>query len=543
MSLSRLLRRLGRLRWAHVRQLRWPMLVYLVSGVLYPMVAYHLRYRASRAVAIAWLAAAAMALGAIFLVVAAAALGPGAGLAATVAVAVALVAARAVATRRTLARLERQARALSDYPVAIADDRAFARWDAMADGVRNAVDTGDGDTTGAEVVLGRVDGQGRVQWGTDARSAGAAGAAIVRVGDAVLRRHEFDGDRAGFVRAWHAAAALDGSAPVPRLHHADLRGRRLYVDYVPAGTLSDLLTAAPAADRERAMGTLLGALERVHERGLTGVALEPERVLASSAGERVWFTEFSQARCFADTAGVTFAHARDRDRERFNALYDQDALTERSARAAVAAMREKHPFWYSPVDFGMGLTIGLFWLRSHGLGRWEYLGKRVVAPLINGKRVLDLGANIGVQPLMMLRSGAEEVVGVELRPENIEIGELVHRIYEWRDQRRYRLSFVEGNMLDILEQDLGTFDVVTAFCSLYYLDGDGMARVVRKVADDIAPVMVLEANEHSTGPEGRGGRARLLYLKHVLERNGFPHVEVHWPDGFHRPFAVGRVAE
>ena len=134
-------------------------------------------------------------------------------------------------------------------------------------------------------------------------------------------------------------------------------------------------------------------------------------------------------------------------------------------------------------------------------------------------------------------------IGLELRPENIEIGQLVHRIGEWRDRRRYRLSFVEGNMLDILERDLGTFDVVTAYCSLYYLDEDGMARVVRKVAEDIAPIMVVESNEHSEGAEGRDGRAGLLYLKHILERNGFPHVEMHWPDGFHRPFAVGRVAQ
>jgi hypothetical protein len=87
-----------------------------------------------------------------------------------------------------------------------------------------------------------------------------------------------------------------------------------------------------------------------------------------------------------------------------------------------------------------------------------------------------------------------------------------------------------------LERDLGTFDVVTAFCSLYYLPEEDMARITRK-ASEMGAMLILQANDGITNlPAGTP------QLKRLMEGNGYPAVVVHAPAGFSRPLLVGRAA-
>ena len=97
-------------------------------------------------------------------------------------------------------------------------------------------------------------------------------------------------------------------------------------------------------------------------------------------------------------------------------------------------------------------------------------------------------------------------------------------------------------MTDILKEDWGTFDVVTAFCSLYYLSEEDMGKVVRK-ASEIAPVMVLQAKTDTRpeAPENKAEKSALPFLKKVLEENGYPQVEVYAPANYPRPLLVGRT--
>ena len=140
----------------------------------------------------------------------------------------------------------------------------------------------------------------------------------------------------------------------------------------------------------------------------------------------------------------------------------------------------------------------------------------------------------------MLRAGADEVVGVELSSVNVGIAELVQRIYEWRDMRRYKLHIHNCNMLDILHEDWGAFDVITAFCSLYYLPADDMARIVHR-SSELGSTMVLQANMGTKNP-AKSEKASIGFLKRLLEDNGFPQVEVLALPGYSRPLAVGTVA-
>jgi hypothetical protein len=114
-------------------------------------------------------------------------------------------------------------------------------------------------------------------------------------------------------------------------------------------------------------------------------------------------------------------------------------------------------------------------------------------------------------------------------------------LLEWRDIRRYALDLRHANMLEVLRADWGAFDVVTAFCSLYYLTPEQMAEVVRKCAE-FTPVMVLQAKTDTRGdaPENKAEKSSLAFLKELLEQNGFPETEVHAPAGFSRPMVIGR---
>jgi SAM-dependent methyltransferase len=163
-----------------------------------------------------------------------------------------------------------------------------------------------------------------------------------------------------------------------------------------------------------------------------------------------------------------------------------------------------------------------------------------VAPLVAGKRVLDLGSNNGVLAAMMLRAGATEVVGLELSPSYARASHLVREIFEWRDMKEYSLRVENRSMLDVLTEDWGRFDVVTAFCSLYCVEEEFMTQIVRRCRQ-LAPVMVLQANMPNPGQKAHHPRASAEFLRDVLTRNGFPSVELFAPSDFARPLLVGRA--
>jgi SAM-dependent methyltransferase len=291
-------------------------------------------------------------------------------------------------------------------------------------------------------------------------------------------------------------------------------------------------------------------LDRLHAVGVTGADIRPDNIQSASPGDRVQLRHFQGVTLHASRS-TAFFMARDRDRVTFNRLYNRDILTEHSARRAlgmaISRANAEAPAsdWYGAIDFGHGLTVGQVWSTDTGTGRWDYLNAAVITPLVAGMRVLDLGSNNGVQPLLMLRAGARQVVGLESSEQHVAAALVVHRLFEWRDLRSYQFVLHQRDMLAVLTDELGEFDVVSALCSLYYLKADDMARVVRRVAE-IAPVMVLQGNTE-TPPSGavqvKTGQSRssVEFLQNVLRRNGFSDVEIHAPRRFSRPLLVGRA--
>ena len=320
-------------------------------------------------------------------------------------------------------------------------------------------------------------------------------------------------------RLFHAAARVAGRAP----DAGELRAMGLLAE--PAA--HEVAAGVTADDVQRLM-------ERAHRAGITRVAggfdcfvrVDGELRFASLPGARVF-----------EIGTAHFLAGRDADRVAFNRRFGAALMTEQQARGALATVKSRLPASYrdyAPIDFGQGVSIGQIASTDSGTGRWDYCNERVVAPIVAGKRVLDLGCNNASLSLMMLRAGAREVVGVEMSPEIAEFARMNARILSWRDLRPYDLTVLTGDMRVFLQQDLGSFDVVTAFCSLYYLPEEDMAAIVRK-ASAMGATLILQANEAIGG--NRPGTAR--DLRRLMLENGYPDTAIHWPEGFSRPLLVG----
>ncbi len=291
----------------------------------------------------------------------------------------------------------------------------------------------------------------------------------------VLIRKDFHGDRHRFTHEWYNLARLQGQANVPALYAVDEPQTLLYKNYVMGRTIRDFVADAGAriltvqteddinlaqlGETERLYAVLQRGLERfpacfseqfipsieaqmnaIHAQGVAKLSLTFGNIMVD-ADEQPWFIDLESSEAFSSINTPLFQLWRDQDREKFNRIYGQKLLTEASARLALQAQAKKLGGWYAPIDFGNGLTIGGIQSIESGTGRWEYCNKEVMTPFIRGKRVLDLGSNNGVMPLMMLKAGAHKVLGVELMPEYVETAKFVHRIFEWRDLRPYILKY------------------------------------------------------------------------------------------------------
>jgi SAM-dependent methyltransferase len=275
-------------------------------------------------------------------------------------------------------------------------------------------------------------------------------------------------------------------------------------------------------------------MDRAHSAGITGVSRSFGTFVRTGHGA-LRFGSLADARKHR-LGSTPYIAGRDADRATFNQAFGASLITEETARRSLETLKAQVPEGYrdyAPIDFGCGLTVGQIASTDSGTGRWDFFNRHVVAPLVKGGRVLDLGSNNGSLPLMMLRAGAREVVGVEFTPEIAEFARLNARILSWRDLRPYHIQILTGDMRVFLTQDLGRFDVVTAFCSLYYLPEDDMARIIRQAASMNA-VLVLQANEAIDNLP-----ARTLDLHRLMRDNGYPEVQVHSPGGFARPLLVG----
>lgn len=484
-------------------------------------------------------------------------------------------------TRRKLAAVRRALSRLQSDPA-----RTFTRWEAYPapPETRKAVNAVVSASPQAEIVIGQIDNDGRVYcpFGplpyvhSISRDEFVPRyrfplSIVVRDGW-VLVRKDFRGERERFLNECFNLLCLDGKANTPRVYAVDAQACIVYKELVQGCTVRDLLVQAgadiltvnvqadpalkklSASERIEAVWKrgqaffesalpspfieqLARQMDQIHAQGVTRLSLTFGNIMVDAADGRPWLIDLEGSRHDERFPSVLFDYERDRDREKFNRIYGCNLLTEQSARCLIHTRMASE---YAPIDFGRGLATHGFWNTDSGTGRWEYLNKRSLAPLLNGKRILDLGANNGVMDLMMLREGASEVIALEYSAEYASIARLVHQIFEWRDLRSYPLTVYQRDMRAILSESFGDFDIVTAYCSLYYLEPEDMAAVVRQ-ASCLSPVMILQAKTHARAEAAEKGRKSTPeYLESLLKNNGFPVVKVISPAGFTRPLLIGQ---
>ncbi len=298
-----------------------------------------------------------------------------------------------------------------------------------------------------------------------------------------------------------------------------------------------LIDRGAAGPRQVSVSAAESLMDRAHGAGITGVrhAFDYLRGVNDTAAA---FTAMPDVRLHRRRCSH-FRAARDADRRAFNERFGTSLLTEAEARQQLLALKERLPRGYreyAPIDFGGGLHIGPIGSTDSGTGRWEFVNGAVVGPLVAGKRVLDLGCNNGSLPLMMLRAGAREIVAIEMSMPIAEFARLNAQILSWRDLQHYPFDVRNGDMRMFLTDDLGRFDVVTAFCSLYYLPEMDMSRIVRKAAT-MGATLVLQANEAIDNLP-----ARAHQLHDLMKHNGYAEVDVIAPPGFTRPLLIGQLA-
>ena len=91
--------------------------------------------------------------------------------------------------------------------------------------------------------------------------------------------------------------------------------------------------------------------------------------------------------------------------------------------------------------------------------------------------------------------------------------------------------------------NLRRFDLVTAFCTLYYLSNAAMSKTVSDLAQ-LTDVLVLQCNNERSiersDPETYT-KASLSFNVELVRNNGFPNVTVIERRGSNRPLVIART--
>ncbi len=250
--------------------------------------------------------------------------------------------------------------------------------------------------------------------------------------------------------------------------------------------------------------------------------------------------DFEHAQDYDGIREALFRILRDGDTEKFNLHFDFEKPTYKIVRSIIKKKQYPYPdSWYAPIYFGDGLRIGSLWNPDLGYGRWHFLVKH---HLPSARRILDLGANNGFNAIQVLRNGATEAIGIELNNESIAQGKFVQEIFEWIDNKKYDFKYIHADMKEIINKNIGNFDMAMAMCSIYYLKEADIESVIRHVST-ISDIFVLQANTDrhiQRQNPATFNKASLEYLTRKLKTNGFSDTEVIAPKGYSRPLIIGR---
>lgn len=213
--------------------------------------------------------------------------------------------------------------------------------------------------------------------------------------------------------------------------------------------------------------------------------------------------------------------------------------------------------WYTPVKFENTIINErtypnyverpeFFYNKERGESRWNYIIEKNL-PNIEGKKVCDVGCNIGLFSYYMLKLGAKLVDGFDrneniYQPSNRELPKqnvvqqayFVKNMHQLQDNKLYdRLQFKE---FDILTESFENFeyDVFFSCCVLYHF-GNLFEKFIEQISKNI-PVIFLQTNLGHKGDLEKF--ASIEHHDYLLKKFGYK-TKIDAPIGYKYPIIVG----
>lgn len=353
------------------------------------------------------------------------------------------------------------------------------------------------------------------------------------------------GSHAAFVNAIEALTELfEAGCAVPAPLAMDWSRHEITTAFVDGKKAAEL---TPEEQSPALVSALEQALLGIHRAGYVLGDIDSGSVLL--AGRRPVVVDLRNALPLAGLGRDMSIHLRDQDRRRFNQLFGTRLVTAATLRASPAPVAPESigraparaPI-YAPVTIRDDISWGNLWNTDVGIGRWNFI-MRDHLPVPSGGSILDLGSNNGFNPLQMLRAGAASAVGVEIDDGAIRQGEFLKTAYEWLDNRSYDFRYIHGSQGDLHVFGLPRFDVVTAFCSLYYLSERDMVETIRFIRR-LSDTLVVQCNLDrliDRNDEDTYRKASVEFAIEALASAGFGKHEVIAPPGYSRPLVIARA--
>jgi SAM-dependent methyltransferase len=354
-------------------------------------------------------------------------------------------------------------------------------------------------------------------------------------------RRVYGTERGRFVQVLEAMLDLaKAGCPVPRVIAIDWNSSAITSEYVRG------LPLRAGGAKPELIAKLEEGLLAIHRAGYV-LGNVDEDVLIFEADDDIVVVDLDHAVPLADLSRDMSIYLRDIDRRKFNKLFGTRLMTAKSLRRlgsppsadkASIDTREVRQV-YAPIFIRDDIHWGKLWNPDVGIGRWNYILKDHL-PIPKGGNVLDLGSNNGFNPLQMLRFGASSAVGVEIDEGAIRQGEFLKSAYEWLDNRKYDFRYIHGSQGELESYGLKHFDMVTAFCSLYYLSEEEMRATIRFIRK-LTNVLVLQCNIDrliDRSSEETFKKASVEFALELLEEAGFEKRRVVAPPGYSRPLII-----
>ena len=227
-------------------------------------------------------------------------------------------------------------------------------------------------------------------------------------------------------------------------------------------------------------------------------------------------------------------------------------LTDKTVESYLASLKSSFPEWYSPLELGPfqipKVTYPDFkdvwdYDNTEGIRNWEHCIKHVL-PEVQGKRIIDVGSNIGLYSLELARMGAI-VCGVDrgpstVQPNNHNLGSQsvpnqaygIRNLYELYHNRRFdNVAFAE---LDLMTYDFSKLkcDIFFSCRVLYHLGKQRMEQIIRDISNNI-PEVILQSNERQHSK--LLGASGMSYHKKLLNKYGYTIIKEYAPVNFPHP--------